>query len=363
MGTESEAAHVTNTQNRTVVVSRHGDPDVLTLIPREMPEPAHGQVRIRTLAAGVSAFDLMYRRWAHLPGSPKVPFALGEDIVGLVDAVGPDVDSLRPGEMVAGGTWSLGVGGGYAEYVCLPSDQVVRVPSGVDAAEAVCLVVNYLTAQQHLHEIGRVRSGERLLVHGAAGGVGTAVLQLGAIAGLEMYGTASAGSVDVVAELGATPIDYRDEDFVERIAALTDDGVDVVIDPIGGGRHLWRSHRTLRRGGRLVWLGSSAVETKGLLVGMTSMATSFALRMLPGDTAVPRCPTMDQYAKANNDWYRDTLAVLLRLLAAGRIHPVVAERIPLPDAARAHELLEEGGHPGKFVLVTDAHQELASVDP
>ena len=341
--------------NNRVVVTRHGAPDVLEVIAEDQPDPGPGEARVQVLAAGVSAFDLIYRRWGHLPGSPDVPFTLGEDVVGKVDAVGPGVRSLQPGQLVAGGTWVLGVGGGYTEYICLPEEQLVEVPAGVDPAEAVCPVVNYLTAHEHLHEIGQARSGERVLVHGAAGGVGTALLQLGAIAGLEMYGTASTKTLDLVAELGATPIDYRNEDFVERIRDLTGDGVDVVIDPVGGASHLWRSYRTLRSGGRLVWLGSAAVETKGLRVGATSMAMMLLLRLLPDGRSAPRCPTLGKYAEKHGAWHRDTLTELLELLSTGRIRPVVAERIPLSEAARAHRMLEGGGHTGKFVLVTDAY--------
>ena len=340
------------TKNRRIVVSRHGGPEVLQLVDGDLPEPETGTVRVRVLAAGVSAFDLIYRRWARLPGSPRVPFTLGEDIVGVVDKVGKGVVSLDPGQTVAGLTWALGVGGGYQDYVCLPARDLVPVPTGLDPVEAVCLVVNYLTADQHLHQIAQIRRGERLLVHGAAGGVGTALLQLGKLAGLEMYGTASQNSHDLVAALGATPIDYRTEDFVERIRNFTVDGVDVVVDTVGGGRHLWNSYRTLRKGGRLVWLGSAATNRKGLWIGPSSMLMVFMLRLIPDGKQVPTCPTLGPYAAAHPEWYRGTLTNLLDLLAAERIEPVVAERIPLAEAARAHELLERGGHAGKIVLVT-----------
>jgi NADPH:quinone reductase-like Zn-dependent oxidoreductase len=234
----------------------------------------------------------------------------------------------------------------------------------VDPAEAVCLVVNYLTAEQHLHQIGKVRSGERVLVHGAAGGVGTALLELGKLAGLEMYGTASKHNHQLVSALGATPIDYRTEDFVERIRSLTGDGVDVVVDQVGGARHLRRSYRALSRGGRLVWLGSAATNKQGLRVGTLSILVwgtqgllmMFLLRLIPDGKQVPSCPTLGKFAKAHHDWYRETLTELLDSLAAGRIKPVVAERIPLAEAARAHELLERSGHTGKVVLVP-AHSQ------
>jgi NADPH2:quinone reductase len=356
----AEGFGMTDMRNHRVVVARHGGPEVLELIDEELPEPGQDHVRVRVLAAGVSAFDLIYRRWGRLPGSPKLPFTLGEDVVGLVDAVGPHVRSLSPGQLVAGGTWSLGVGGGYSEYVCLAEDQLVVVPAGVDPAEAVCVIVNYLTAHQHLHHIGRAQPGERLLVHGAAGGVGSAVLQLGQLIDLEMYGTASTSSLDVVADLGATPIDYRSEDVRERILVLTGDGVDMVVDPIGGAGHLLHSYRSLRTGGRLIWLGSSAVETKGLSIGATSIAMTFLLRLLPDGRSAPRCPTMAKHAEGDNAWYRSTLGELLELLAEGRIAPVIAERIPLAEARRSHELLEEGGHPGKFVIVTEAYDNASN---
>lgn len=338
-------------RNRRVVVSRHGGPDVLQVVEEDLPEAGAGEVRVRVLAAGVSAFDLIYRRWGHLPGSPPLPFAPGEDVVGVVDELGDGVSTLELGQLVAGGTWTLGVGGGYAEFVCLPATELVPVPPGVDPAEAVCLVVNYLTAHLHLHRFGRVRRGERLLVHGAAGGVGTALLQLGRLAGLEMYGTASRHSHELVSALGATPIDYRSEDFVERIRIQTGDGIDVVVDTVGGAKQLWSSYRTLRRGGRLVWLGSAATETQGLRVGPLSLLMVYLLRLVPDGKQVPACPTTAAFAKTNHDWYRGTLTALLASLAAGRLEPVIAERIPLTEAARAHKLLERGEHAGKIVLV------------
>jgi NADPH:quinone reductase-like Zn-dependent oxidoreductase len=323
-----------------------------------MPEPGAGEVRVKVLAAGVSGFDLIYRRWKWLPGSPDLPFSLGEDIVGEVDGLGPGVRSFQLGQVVAGWTWALGVGGGYAEFVCLPATELVAVPPKVDPAEAVCVVVNYLTAHEHLHHIGQVRAGERLLVHGAAGGVGSAALQLGKIAGLEMYGTVSTENREIVATLGATPIDYKTEDFLERIRELTGEGVDVVIDTVGGAQQLSRSYRALRRGGRLVWLGSAALQAQGLRVGPLSMLTMMLLRIAPDGRRAPACPVVNTFAQANPGWYRDTLTELLAALAVRRIAPLIAERIPLVEAARAHQLLERGGHVGKFVLVTDAYQDL-----
>jgi len=343
---------IVSTNHHRVIVSRHGGPEVLRLVTEKMPEPQAGEVRVKALAAGISAYDLMFRSSGLLPGTPRPPFTLGEDIVGVVDKLGEGVSTLRPGQTVAGATWAVGLGGGYTEFICLPADQMVPVPPGVDPAEAVCMVINYLTAHMAMHRTAGVRRGERVLVHGAAGGVGTALLELGKMAGLEMYGTASAYNHERVYALGATPIDYRTEDFVEHMRALTGDGVAVVFDPVGGARHLWRSYRVLGEGGRLVWFGVAGTKKAGLRVIPLTLLMVFLLKFIPDGKRVPLAPDLGE----DNAWYRETLAELLDLLAAGKLKPVVEERIPLAEAARAHGLLERGGYAGKVVLVTPEYR-------
>ena len=337
-------------KNHRVVVSRHGEPNVLQMVEEDLPEPQAGEVRLKVLAAGISGYDLMFRRSGTLPGTPRVPFTLGEDVVGVVDKLGEEVSVFDVGQTVAGATFCLGLGGGYTEFICLPTSELVPVPSDVDPAKAVCLVANYLTAHMALHRTAHVRSGECVLVQGAAGGVGTALLELGKLAGLEMYGTASKYNHEIVFELGATPIDYNSEDFVERIRSYTGDGVEVVFDPIGGARQLWRSYRAVCKGGRLVWFGVAATKKKGLRVIPLTLLMLFLLKLIPDGKQALTTPDLDK----DNVWYRETLTELLDLLAAGKIKPVVAERIPLAEAARAHELLERGGYAGKVVLITSA---------
>jgi NADPH:quinone reductase-like Zn-dependent oxidoreductase len=339
-------------KHQRVVVTRHGGPEVLQVVVEDVPTPQAGEVRVKVLTAGVSAYDLMFRSSGLLPGTPRVTFTLGVDVVGVVDELGDGVSSVAPGQMVAGATLSADGLGGHAEFVCLPANEVVPVPSGVDPAEAVCLVANYLTAHMALHRTANIQSGERILVHGAAGGVGTALLQLGRLAGLEMYGTASKHNHELVSALGATPIDYRTENFVKRVRALTGNGVDAVFDPIGGARQLWRSHRAVRKGGRLVWFGVAATKKKGLLVIPSTLLMVALLMLIPGGKQTQSFP---KELGKDNAWYRETLAELLDFLAAGKIKPVVAERIPLAEAARAHERLERGRYAGKVVLVTDAY--------
>jgi NADPH:quinone reductase-like Zn-dependent oxidoreductase len=227
------------------------------------------------------------------------------------------------------------------------------VPPGVDPATAVCLVVNYLTSYLAMHETAKVQSGERVLIHGAGGGTGTALLQLGQLAGLEMYGTASPYNHELVSQLGATPIDYRSQDFVERVRDLTGGGVDVVFDPVGGGRHLRRSFRALCPTGRLVWFGMAATKEKGMRAIPPTLATVALLALMPGAKSVPMMPDLGTFTEGNHGWYRDTLAELFDLAASGKLQPVIAERVPFLEAARAHKVLEHGGYGGKIVLVSD----------
>ena len=144
-------------KNHRVVVSRHGDPDVLQVLEEDLPEPEAGEVRLKTLAAGVSAYDLMFRQSGRLPGTPKPPFTLGVDVAGVVDKLGSDVTDLAVGQPAVGATFSSDGLGGYTETICLPASEVVPVPAGVDPAEAVCLVGNYLTAYMAMHRVAQVQ--------------------------------------------------------------------------------------------------------------------------------------------------------------------------------------------------------------
>lgn len=330
---------------RRVVVTEHGGPEVMEVTEEPVPQPASNEVRVRTLAAGVSGMDLMVRS-RRFPGFPKVPFTPGVDVVGVVEELGSAVTDLEPGTRVAA---LLGDRGGYAENVCLPGEKAVRVPEGLASDETAAVVTNYLTAHTMLQRAARVRSGEKILVHGAAGGVGTALLELGAMEGLELFGTASKHNHQVVASFGATPIDYHNEDFVDRLHELTDDGVDVVFDPIGGARQLWRSSRALRKGGRLVWFGVAGTARRGIKVIPESMLTAVVIGLLPNGKRAKFPPDVDE----PNDWYRQTLETLLDYAATGKISPVVAESFPLLEARAAHDFMEQHRYAGKVVLVAD----------
>jgi len=311
---------------------------------------------VKVLAAGVSLPDVLAREGIH-PETPRVPFTPGWDLVGVVDRLGEGVSGIERGQTVA----AMPIRGAYAEFVCLPLAELVPVPPGPEAAEAVCLVLNYITAYQMMHRSARVEPGQRALIHGAAGGVGSALLELGRLAGLKMYGTCSSRGEATVTGLGATPIDYQHRDFVEEIHQLTGEGVDVVFDPIGGA-HLWRSRRALRRGGRVVGYGlMTSLRGDGLASSRPGRrrrfrgTAMFALYiaggwLLPGRKRV--IPYSIQTLKRwRPEWFRKDLITLLDLLKEQKLKPLIAQRLPLVEARKAHELLARGGVTGKIVLV------------
>jgi len=339
-----------------VIVTRYGGSDALEALQEECPEPKRGEVRVRVLAAGVSLPDLMMREGFH-PETPPLPFTPGWDLVGVVDRLGEGTSGLEPNRMVA----ALPITGAYAEFVCLPERELVPVPPGLDAAEAVSLVLNYVTAYQMLHRSAKVGQGQRVLIHGAAGGVGSALLQLGRLAGLEMYGTCSPRGASAVSDLGGVPIDYRKADFVTEIRHLTGEGVHAVFDGIGG-THAWRSRKALRRGGTVVAYGLTASLRGGRLASGPSGRRQRFRRilifvpyvvggwLLPGRKRV--VPYSIQWLKRLKPaLFRQDLIALLDLLREQRIKPLIARRFPLSEARQAHELLGKGGVTGKIVLV------------
>jgi NADPH2:quinone reductase len=346
-------------RQKRIVVTHYGGPDALHVIDDNLPEPKTGDVRVRVLAAGVSLPDVLAREGIH-PETPQAPFTPGWDLVGVVDRLGAGVSGIEPGQIVA----AMPISGAYAEFVCLPQRELVPVPAGLDATEAVSLVLNYITAYQMLHRSAKVKPRQRVLIHGAAGGVGTALLQLGRLAGLEMYGTCSARGASAVSDLGGTPIDYRDQDFVNEIHRLTGDGVDVVFDSMGGA-HIWRSRKALRPGGTVVAYGLTASLSAGRIAsghsGVRHRYRGIAIFglyiaggwLLPGRKRVVPY-SIQTLKRLRPSLFRQDLMTLFDLLQQKRIKPLIAQRLPLTAARQAHELLGKGGVIGKIVLVPNA---------
>jgi NADPH2:quinone reductase len=343
-------------QHTRIVVTHYGGPDALQVIEEECPQPKNGEVRVRVLAAGVALPDVMAREGIH-PETPPVPFTPGWDLVGVVDRLGNGVSGMEPGQIIA----AMPISGAYAEFVCLPQRELVPVPSGLDAAQAVSLVLNYITAYQMLHRSAKVKAGQRVLIHGAAGGVGSALMQLGRLAGLEMYGTCSSRGMSALSDLGGIAIDYQHQDFVKEILRLTGEGVDIVFDGLGGS-YVWRSREALRPGGKVVVYGFTSLLRGGRLAsGRSGSRHRFRESAILGWHVVrswllPGRKRMVPYSiqtlkRLRPAWFRQDLIALLDLLQQQKIKPLIAQRFPLAEARRAHELLGNGGVTGKIVLV------------
>jgi NADPH:quinone reductase-like Zn-dependent oxidoreductase len=331
---------------RRVIITGFGGPEVLKFVEEStLPEPKPGEVLIRVLVTSAAFTDVMIRKGKYPDVKEKPPFSLGYDMVGVVDKLGEGVTRFRVGQKVA----DITVIGAYSEYICLPENRLTAVPDGLDPAEAVCVVLSYVTAYQMLHRVAKVRGGQRILVHGAGGAVGTAMLQLGKLLDSKMYGTASKSKHEVVAQLGATPIDYKSENIVQRMRNLTDDGVDAVFDPIGGDSFK-RSFSVLRRGGILVAYGfHNAVMGKGGSIPLDFLRLKM-WNILPNDRSTTFY-SITALRQKQPDWFSEDLTKLFGLLSQGKIKPLIGARMPLAEVRRAHELVEEAGVQGKIVLI------------
>ncbi|HWO08187.1 MAG TPA: medium chain dehydrogenase/reductase family protein [Polyangiaceae bacterium] len=332
--------------NRAVRVMRYGDADGLEVIEEPLPTAKRGEVRVRVLASSLQYTDVLIRR--HLypqTARRRTPFTLGYDVVGEIDQLGDGVQGLQLGDCVA----DMTVVGSNAAYRTLRADQVTRVPPGVDPAEAATLILSWTTAHQLLHRAAHVERGQRVLVQGAAGAVGQALLVLGKLAGAQMWGTARGAHATLVRELGGTPIDHQREDFTRVLPG----GFDIVIDGIGEDGYR-RSFAALKPGGLLLAIGYSAgVQAQQHMSDILfSIARLYLWRFLPGGRHA-RFYSINVMRARHPAWFQEDLARLLQMLATGVIRPRVAERIPLDAVAEAHRRLEAGGLEGKLVLCPD----------
>jgi NADPH:quinone reductase-like Zn-dependent oxidoreductase len=322
---------------RSVIVTKRGGPEVLQVIEEKLAPPLPGEAQIRILATPVCQDDVAVRV-GNRPFLAKVPFVPGYSILGVVEAIGEDVTQAAVGDRVA----ALTNFGGYAEYITLPEEDLVHVPEILHSAEAAVLILNYLVAYQVLYRIAMVKPGDKVLIVGASGGVGTAFLELGKLAELEMYGLASRSKQDILAEYGATPIDYHTQDFVEVIRDAEPEGLDFVFNGMGE-EYFERGLAILKRGGVLVHYGGPQSFSRFLL-----LVTKFILyNLLPNGKRIKGYGThRGEIEPFKEDW-----GELFTLLEEGKIKPVIAEKFPLLEARKANELLEGGQVTGNIVLL------------
>ena len=332
--------------NRVVRVKRFGGPEELEVVDATMPTAGPGEVRVRVLASGLEYTDTLIRR--HLypqTASRRPPFVMGYDVIGEIDQLGDGVSGFHLGDRVA----DMTVLGSNAAYRTLQASHLTPVPAGVDAAEAATLILSWMTAYQLLHRAAQVRRGQRVLVHGAAGAVGQALLVLGGVAGLQLWGGARGTHAALIREFGATPIDYEREDFTRVLR----EGFDVVFDGIGEDGYR-RSLAALKPGGLLCAYGYSAgvQGRRSMLTMLMWIGRLYLWRWLPGGRRA-FFYSINAMRLQHPAWFREDLERLFGLLAGGAIQPRVAERISLDEVAEAHRRLEAGGLEGKLVLCPD----------
>jgi NADPH:quinone reductase-like Zn-dependent oxidoreductase len=342
---------------RAVVITRHGPPEALQV--QELPDPpvGPGQVRIAVKAAGINFADTLARIGLY-PDAPKLPCVVGYEVAGEVESVGDGVDSPKVGDRVVAGTRF----NGQAELVTVAADQAFPLPPKMSFEEGAAFPVNYATAYAALVVMGGLKESERVLIHAAAGGVGTAATQIARGIGAEIFGTASGSKHEAIREQGVThAIDYRNVDFEKEVRRITgDEGVDVVMDALGPSS-FGKDYRLLRPGGRLIMYGLSEVQSGS---GRRDIpATLRSLAKMPLATM----PWWKSLAVMNENkgvfglnmlhwWDREgnldrALEPLLEGLAKGDLKPVVAEAFPFDRAPEAHRMLEERRNVGKVVLV------------
>lgn len=330
---------------KRVVITKFGGPEVLKEISEsELPEPNKGQVRIKVLCTSAAFTDTLIRRGIYLGIKQKPPFSPGYDLIGVVDKLGEEVTHLKKGQKIA----ELTVIGSYTEYICLEAKTLVPVPDKLDDAESVSMILSYLTAYQMLYRSAKIQPGQCILVHACAGAVGTAMLQLGKLLNLKIYGTASKGKHAFIQRLGAIPIDYNNEDFVAKLKIAEPNGVDAVFDPIGGN-YFPRSLKVLKKRGTLVGFGyQSSASGNGGNVILDFLKIQF-WNLLPTKPSA-NFYIISSWHKEHKDWFKEDLAQLFKLLSEKKIKPEIGKIMNLSEASEAHKLVEEAKIEGKIIL-------------
>lgn len=324
---------------KSVLLTKRGGPEVLTIVENEFRSPSDGEAQIKILACGVGLTDIAMRK-GYYPYAPKIPFVPGYEIVGKIESKGNKVSNFSVGDMVA----ALTIFGGYSEYIYLDQQHLIKVPKDLDPGEAVALILNYTTAYQMLNRVANVKQGNKILIIGASGGVGTALLDLSRLEDLTIFGTASFHKHDIITQFGAFPIDYKSQDFVEIIQQREPGGLDFIFDSVGG-LNINKSFRVLSKRGKLIEYGYPSFI--GLLKGLIRMKL---LNILPNGKTGEFYGISSNYKK-NNQSILEDIATLFNLLKSKKIKPVVNKRMPLLKAAEANRLLESGTVSGKIVLM------------
>jgi NADPH:quinone reductase-like Zn-dependent oxidoreductase len=341
---------------RAVVLTKTGGPEVLEVQERPDPPVGPGEARIAVKAAGINFADTMARVGLY-PEAPKPPSVLGYEVAGEVESVGEGVDSVKVGDRVVAGTRF----GGQAELATVPADQILPLQDNLSFEQGAAIPVNYATAWAALVTMGGLEATDRVLIHAAAGGVGTAAIQVAKARGAEIFGTASPAKHDAIKALGVDhAIDYRSQDFEAEVKRLTDgEGVDVIIDATGP-TNFRKDYRLLRSGGCLVMYGLSEAST-----GTGRSVRKAASAMLRGPFSTMPWWKSLQVMNENKGVFglnmlawsdaepglRRIIEPMQAEIESSGLEPVIAEAFPFDRAGDAHQFIADRKNIGKVVLV------------
>jgi synaptic vesicle membrane protein VAT-1 len=341
---------------RTMVVRRYGPPEVFESQQAPDPQPKSGEVVIRVKAIGVNFADLLQRMGVY-PGTPKPPFVPGFEVSGVVEKVAEggkagDGEPIRPGDAVA----ALTNFNAYAEWVAVPARLVFRLPAGMSFEDAAAIPGNYLTAYHSMFAMGNLISGDRMLIHGAAGGVGVAAVQFARARGIEVFGTAGPAKQEFLRKIGVShAIDYTKNDFVQVVRKFAPDGIEMVMDPVGG-RSFAQSYKCLGSTGRLVIYGFSAAAgsdgKRSWWRGLMALAQTprfHPLKLLGDNISVIGVNL--SHLQSRGTLLRSEMAEIFRMYTAGQIKPVIGKTFPLADCAAAHQYIHDRKNMGKVLLL------------
>ncbi len=323
---------------RAIDVPNPGGLDALLMIEQSVPQPGPGQVLIEVHAAGVNRADVKQRAGDY-PMPEDASSVPGLEVAGRVSAVGSNVSRWKVGERIC----ALVVSGGYAEYCIAPEVQCLPIPEGLDYVQAAALPETVFTVWTALFEQAGLKAGESVLVHGGASGIGTTAIQMATALGATVYATAGSDErCQLCQELGAEAgINYRKDDFVARILALTGgQGVDVVLDMVGGS-YASRNLQVLARFGRICFIA-----------GDESQDAVFTVREIMLKRAVITGSTLRHRSIEDKGRVAELIvATIWPLVKSGKIRPVISHRIPLAQVRDAHKALEDGSAAGKVILM------------
>jgi NADPH:quinone reductase-like Zn-dependent oxidoreductase len=344
-------------KNKQAIINEFGLPSVIRIVENEMPQPKPNEARIKIEASTVSATDIFIRKGIYPLLKQKPPFTLGYDFVGIVDAIGADVKNVKIGDRVC----NIIMIGGNANYMCCKADELILIPSEVEAKDAACFTLSGITAYQIFKHIAKVKNGNSILIHGASGAVGNMLLQLGKINNCKMIATASASKHLKIESYGAKALDYHSINYFTQLKQFAENGFDAVFD-FTNQKSFNQSFGLLKNGGTLVTYAvysSSLRIDKKTTFNFLKFGMDFGLMMMKlfwwntfSNKSAKFFGVMDS-KKDFPERFRNDMSELFELLKQNKVKPLIYKELPLEDVQEAHQLIQDRKVEGQIVILNN----------